>query len=201
MIPDQHDTSLYVPFGSSSLFFLIPFLYTVLYSDPTRKQSVLFVLWKYGLLFLTVMSFSCNYFTKIPQFVLCDYTIIIGLTIIYFLSFSRYTVPVLLSLGYLIELIITHGVSTTVLLSFVALNLFAFTNFTQTELMTGIAAFCIGIKVKLCRNYTCAITYPFYTTIWHACCATLLVLASRSLMRISDSHVSYFWQLFNTIKR
>ena len=183
MTKEHIDTSSYVPFGSSSLFFLVPFLYTVLYSDPTCKQSALFVLWKYGLLFLTVMSFSCNYFTEIPQFVLCDYTIIIGLTIIYFLSFSRYTIPILLCLIYFVELMTTHGVSTTVLLSFFALNLFAFTNFTRTELITGIVAFCIGIGVKLCRNNRCTNTYPFYTTIWHVCCATLLVLASRSLMR------------------
>ena len=200
MIPDQHDISLYIPFGSSSLLFLIPFLYSLLYSNP-NKRNILFTLWKYALLLLTCISFSCNYFTHIPQFMICDYTIITVLSVIYFLSFSRYTIPVLLCLSYFIEMIMKQTASTTVLFSFLALNLFAFTNFTKVELGIGVTAFIIGIIVKLYRNTTCAITYPFYTTIWHTCCAVLLVLASRSLMRISDSHVSYISQLFNTIKK
>jgi len=200
MIPDQHDISLYIPFGSSSLLFLIPFLYSLLYSNP-NKQNILFTLWKYALLLLTGISFSCNYFTHIPQFMICDYTIITILSVIYFLSFSRYTIPSLLCLSYFIEMAIKRTASTTVLFSFFTLNLFAFTNFTKVEFYNGITAFCIGIIVKLRRNNICVITYPFYTTIWHASCATLLVLASRSLMRISDSHVSYISQLFNTIKR
>jgi hypothetical protein len=187
MISEQHNTSLYVPFGSSSLLFLIPFVYSLLYSNLT-KRNTLFTLWTYGLLLLTGISFSCNYFTNIPQFALCDYTTITILTIIYYLSFSRYTIPIILCLLYVIELIMVRKVSTTVLLSFLALNLFAFTKFTKVELGIGVTAFIIGAIVKLCRNTTCIITYPFYTTIWHTCCAVLLVLASRSLMRISDTY-------------
>ncbi len=75
------------------------------------------------------------------------------------------------------------SVESTVMIAFVGLNLFAFTNFTKKELFIGILCFSIGIFSKIYRNTKCEITYPIYTTIWHSCCVILLILASRSLSR------------------
>ena len=66
-----------------------------------------------------------------------------------------------------------------------ALNLFAFTNFTRPELTVGIIMFTLATMCKLYRNSKCQKTYPFYTTIWHIGCVVLLVLASRSINRLS----------------
>ena len=170
-----------VSFGSSSFLFLIPFLYSV-FNTP-KTPSFTFTTWRIGLFLLTVTSFLCNYFANCGEFVLCDYSSTITLTIIYFLCFSRYNIAVFLCILFLIEMTVVHELSTTVMIAFVTLNLFAFTNFTRTELMIGIAAFSIAVYCKQCRDYTCTITYPMYTTIWHLCCAVLLVLATRSLIR------------------
>ena len=170
----------YVSFGSSSFLFLLPFLYSVINRTP-HNLPVMY--WTYTLGLLVCTSFLCNYYATICEFLLCDHSAIITLSIIYFLCFSRMTIACLLGLLSIMELILFRTLSKTVGVAFLSLNLFAFTTFTMTERIIWTIAFLVGIYCKLSRDYTCIITYPIHTTIWHVCCAILLILASRSMMR------------------
>ena len=162
-------------FGISSSLLLLPFIYSL---NPVNK----FTVWKLLLFLLPISSFLCNHFVNHSQFQACDHTIIIALCIVYFLHFKKYNVPVLIVILYLVEMMLVKSTEITVILAFIALNLFAFTNFTKIELVIGMIAFSIAIVAKLSRdNY--AKTYPLYTTIWHICCAILLILATRSVER------------------
>jgi hypothetical protein len=167
-----------ISFGLSSFLFLIPFFYCI----KTNNKNIY---WIIALFCLVISSFLCNYFINCYNcyFVLCDKTIIIILSIIYFLCFSRLNIALLICILFFIEMSIYTNINVTLMISFLTLNLFAFTNFTKNELIIGIICFCIGTFCKIYRNTTCEITYPIYTTIWHICCVTLLILASRSLNR------------------
>jgi hypothetical protein len=175
------DTLPYVSIGSSSFLFLIPFLYCVIKCNRT----VPFIYWTITLGFLTITSFLCNHYTECPQFVLCDYSAICALSVIYFLCFSRAAVAGLLCILYVAELLLYGTLSLSSKIAFLMLNLFAFTNFTTVERIIWVIAFAIGIYCKHSRVYTCAITYPIHTTFCHICCSILLVLASRSIIRIA----------------
>ena len=165
-----------VSFGFSSLLFLVPFFYSL---TNTKK----FTSWKLALFTLVVSSFLCNYYSENSHFIICDHTVIILLSILYFFIFSKLNIAILICILFFIEIVAIKTVESTVMIAFVAMNLFAFTNFTKKEVFIGILCFCIGIFCKIYRDTTCHLTYPIYTTIWHSCCAVLLILASRSISR------------------
>ena len=165
-----------VSFVLSSFIFLLPFFYSL-------KTTKTFTSWKLALFTLVVSSFLCNYYSENSHFIICDHTVIILLSILYFLFFSKLNIAILICILFFIEIVAIKSVESTVMIAFVAMNLFAFTNFTKKEVFIGILCFCIGIFCKIYRDTTCHITYPIYTTIWHSCCAVLLILASRSISR------------------
>ena len=113
-----------------------------------------------------------------------DHTVIILLSMIYFIYHRRLFIPIFLYILYVTELYFAKSSTATVMISFVALNLFAFTNFTRPELLAGLIVFTLATVCKLYRkiNYK---MYPFCTTIWHIGCVVLLILASRSINRLS----------------
>jgi hypothetical protein len=168
-----------VSFGLSSFLFLVPFFYCL----TTSKHTKTFTYWKIALFTLFVSSFLCNYYSENNHFLLCDHVVIILLSVLYFLCFSKLNIAILICILFFIEIVFVKDVKTTLFIAFITLNLFAFTNFTKKELFIGISCFCIAIFCKLYRDTTCHITYPIYTTIWHACCVVLLLLASRSISR------------------
>jgi len=168
-----------IAFGMSSFLFLIPWAY----AQFTFQKA--FSIWTISLLLLVFTSYVCNSYPVDKKCQIVDHTVIIALSMIYFIYHRRLFVPILLYILYVMELCFTNDTKNTVIISFVSLNLFAFTNFTRPELMTGIIVFTLATMCKLYRNSKCEKTYPFYTTMWHVGCVVLLVLASRSINRLS----------------
>ena len=169
-----------VTFGISSFLFLIPWAY----AHFTFQKA--FSIWTIALLLLVFTSYACNSYPVDKKCQIVDHTVITALSMIYFIYHRSLFVPVLLYILYVTELCFTNDTKNTVMISFVALNLFAFTNFTRPELLTGIIVFTLATMCKLYRNTKCEKTYSFYTTMWHVGCVVLLVLASRSINRLSS---------------
>ena len=182
MKDDNKEDKEDIAFGLSSFLFLIPWAY----SQFTFQKA--FNVWTIALLVLVFTSYSCNSYPVNKKCQIVDHTVIILLSMIYFIYHRRLFVPVFLYILYVTELYFANDTKTTVTISFVALNLFAFTNFTRPELTIGIIMFSLATMCKLYRNSKCEKTYPFYTTIWHIGCVVLLVLASRSINRLSGVH-------------
>jgi hypothetical protein len=174
---DEND----IAFGLSSFLFLIPWAY----SQFTFQKA--FSVWTIALFILVFTSYVCNSYPINKKCQIVDHTVIILLSMIYFIYHRRLFIPIFLYILYVTELYFANDTKTTVTISFVALNLFAFTNFTRPELTVGIIMFTLAAMCKLYRNSKCQKTYPFYTTIWHVGCVVLLVLASRSINRLNEA--------------
>ena len=160
-------------FGLSSFLFIIPWAY----SQFTFTTA--FSAWSTALLILPFTSYFCNAYPH-KNYKIFDHTVIVVLAMIYFMYHRRIVIPLLLYVLYITELYFVKDTSTTVMISFVALNLFAFTNFTRPELLTGLIVFTLATVCKLYRKSNSKM-YPFYTMLWHIGCVVLLVLASRSI--------------------
>jgi hypothetical protein len=168
-----------ITFGLSSFLFIIPWAY----SQFTFTTA--FSAWSIALLMLPFTSYFCNSYLD-KKYQIFDHTVIVVLAMIYFLYHRHKFIPLLLYILYITELYFAKTITATVMISFVALNLFAFTNFTRPELLAGLIVFTLAIVCKLYRkiNYK---MYPFCTTIWHIGCVVLLILASRSINRLSTT--------------
>lgn len=174
-----------VSFGLSSLLFIIPWAY----SQFTLSKT--FSVWTTVLLFLPITSFFCNAYPDHKKYTFLDHTVIIVLSMIYLLYNKNIFLPLLIYVLFIIEMCFVKDLSTTTMISFVALNLFAFTNFTRPELIIGLIVFTLSVFCKLYRNCKHK-TYPFYTTIWHIGCVVLLILASRSINRLGTKAIKNF---------
>lgn len=181
---EEKDTQ--ITFGLSSFLFIIPWAY----SQFTFTTA--FSAWSVALLILPFTSYFCNSYLD-KKYQIFDHTVIVVLAMIYFLYHRHKFIPLLLYILYITELYFAKSITATVMISFVALNLFAFTNFTQPELLAGLIVFTLATVCKLYRkiNYK---MYPFCTTIWHIGCVVLLILASRSINRLSTAFSTAFSQ-------
>jgi hypothetical protein len=168
---EEKDTQ--ITFGLSSFLFIIPWAYSQ-FTFTTAFRA-----WSTALLILPFTSYFCNAYPD-KKYQIFDHTIIVVLAMIYFLYHRRIFIPLLIYILYITELYFAKDISTTVMISFVALNLFAFTNFTRPEMLTGLIVFTLATVCKLYRNSNSKI-YPFCTTLWHIGCVVLLILASRSI--------------------
>lgn len=172
-LEEKEEKETQITFGLSSFLLIIPWAY----SQFTFTTA--FSAWSVALLILPFTSYFCNVYPD-KKYQIFDHTIIVALAMIYFLYHRRIFIPLLLYILYITELYFAKDISTTVMISFVALNLFAFTNFTRPEMLTGLIVFTLATVCKLYRTSNSKI-YPFCTTLWHIGCVVLLILASRSI--------------------
>ena len=124
-----------IAFGMSSFLFLIPWAY----AQFTFQKA--FSIWTISLLLLV-----CNSYPVDKKCQIVDHTVIIALSMIYFIYHRRLFVPILLYILYVMELCFTNDTKNTVIISFVSLNLFAFTNFTRQGLSY--------LRLQRCANFT-----------------------------------------------
>jgi len=166
-----------IEFGISSFLFLLPFLYAC------RALTNSFLLWKILLLLLTLSSYFCNRYPTNTLYQLYDHTVIIVLTMTY-IVYTRnhlYLIPIILVL-YSNEIVLTRRVLYTVAISFLLLHACGWVYFSTMERYLVVSLFLIGVYCKVTRIGTCH-TYPYYTLVWHLCCAILLLLATISLQK------------------
>ena len=181
MEKEKHDM-----IGSSSLIFIIPSLYTLLYVKNK------YWLYKIFMVILPFISYMCNT-TYNYMYHFCDLLNINCIGISYLFLQKHYTVAIILILLMIIEYIVKKInamknkkdanrvlITISTMLSFVTFAYYGFKHFTKEQTIVGIMCFIIALISFMKRN-NYHWSYRPITVMWHTCNSILLLFVGKNL--------------------